>query len=81
MFDVDTLERHPKLKDYKHCCIQMARLLAFRYLLNIGSNLLEQPEYLWEVPEHERLFDRMERALDVKQRCCSIFYQTTKQTK
>lgn len=65
---LETGERHPKLKDHKNCSIQMARLLTFRYLLNIESNLLEQPEYLWEVPEHERLFDRMERALDVKHR-------------
>ncbi len=46
----------------------MAQILYFRYLLNIESKVLEPPEYLWEAPEHEKLFEKMEKALEVKQR-------------
>lgn len=46
----------------------MAQILYFRHMLNIESKVLEPPEYLWEAPEHEKLFEKMEKALEVKQR-------------
>jgi len=58
----------PELSDHNQCSKQMAQILYFRYLLNIESKVLEPPEYLWEAPEHEKLFEKMEKALEVKQR-------------
>jgi uncharacterized Rmd1/YagE family protein len=58
----------PELSDHNQCSKQMAQVLYFRYLLNIESKVLEPPEYLWEAPEHEKLFEKMEKALEVKQR-------------
>jgi uncharacterized Rmd1/YagE family protein len=64
----------PELSDHNQCSKQMAQVLYFRYLLNIESKVLEPPEYLWEAPEHEKLFEKMEKALEVKQRYGNVFH-------
>jgi len=60
-------------------CIAVAKIYSPNTLansswdLNVKTDIGEPPEYLWEAhPKHERLYERIERALDIKNRLAAI---------
>jgi len=46
----------------------VASIMHIRQMVNIGSRMLEPPQYLWEEPEHERLFKEVEAVFAIKRR-------------
>jgi len=42
--------------------------MHIRQMVIIGSRMLEPPQYLWEEPEHERLFKEVEAVFAIKRR-------------
>lgn len=65
----EEVEREGKVSKTKKEILKMiGKLHRLRFNLNLGSNILDEPEFVWDYPAFSSLYETCKRYLDIKPR-------------
>lgn len=65
----EEVEREGKVsKSRKEILKMIGKLHRLRFNLNLGSNILDEPEFVWDYPAFSSLYETCKRYLDIKPR-------------
>jgi len=65
---LEKVQLPPQLADQEGVYSYIAKILRWKQLVTVNLAMLEPPDYLWDAPKQEKLYEQIERHLDLTYR-------------